>query len=156
MTFPSDTAIVALSRRASVMGQRLLESLGGEVTLYVDNRFAENASADAILFELPLSPIIANLFKEYSKLVLFLPLGAAVRLLAPNLAGKHIDPAVVCVDDTGRYAVSLLSGHEGGADDFAAEVASVLGATAVITSASHVLDTIAVDLLGREFGWNIP
>ena len=51
--------------------------------------------------------------------------------------------------------VSLVSGHVGGADELAQQVADVLGATAVITSASHVKDTLAVDLLGREFGWQV-
>ena len=68
---------------------------------------------------------------------------------------KHTDPAVVCVDDGGRFAVSLLSGHIGGADALAGEVAAILGSTPVITSAAHALDTLAVDLLGLELGWKI-
>ena len=59
------------------------------------------------------------------------------------------------MDDAGRFAVSLLSGHVGGADALALQVASILGAEPVITSASHVMDTLAVDLLGREFGWQL-
>jgi cobalt-precorrin 5A hydrolase len=62
---------------------------------------------------------------------------------------------VVCVDDAGRFAVSLLSGHLGGADVLAWEVADVLGGTPVITSASHVKNTLAVDLLGRGHGWRL-
>ena len=56
-------------------------------------------------------------------------------------------------DDSGRFVVSLLSGHVGGADALSEQVAGTIGATAVITSASHVLGTLAVDLLGSEFGW---
>ena len=62
---------------------------------------------------------------------------------------------MVCVDDGGRFAVSLLSGHVGGADRLAEEVAAILGAQPVITSASQVLETLAVDLMGQEFGWSI-
>ena len=76
-------------------------------------------------------------------------------MLAPLLQHKHRDPAVVCVDDAGRFVVSLVSGHVGGADELAQQVADILGATAVITSASHVKETLAVDLLGREFGWQV-
>jgi cobalt-precorrin 5A hydrolase len=84
-----------------------------------------------------------------------MPVGAAVRLLAPHLKHKHTDPAVVCVDDAGQFAVSLISGHKGGADDLASVVAGAIGAIPVITSASHVLNTLAVDMLGEEFGWTI-
>jgi cobalt-precorrin 5A hydrolase len=59
------------------------------------------------------------------------------------------------VDDAGQFAVSLLSGHLGGADRFAEEVARTIGATPVITSASYVTGTLAVDLLGQEYGWQL-
>ena len=68
---------------------------------------------------------------------------------------KQVDPAVVCVDDAGSFCVSLISGHVGGADRLAQEVAGHIGARAVITSASHASGTLAVDLLGREFGWRL-
>ncbi len=75
--------------------------------------------------------------------------------MAPSLESKQVDPAVVCVDDAGYFCVSLISGHVGGADRLAQEVARHLGATPVITSASHASGTLAVDLLGREFGWRL-
>ena len=106
-------------------------------------------------FDLPARPVVQRAFREYSSLVLFMSTGAAVRLLAPCLESKYEDPAVVCVDDAGRFCVSLLSGHLGGADRLAARVAECLGATPVITSASHATGTLAVDLLGQEFGWRI-
>jgi cobalt-precorrin 5A hydrolase len=106
-------------------------------------------------FDLPVRPVLGRLFNEYQQLVLFMPVGAAVRLLAPYLQDKRNDPAVVCVDDAGRFAVSLLSGHLGGADRLAEEVGQALGATPVVTSASHVTRTLAVDLLGYEFGWRL-
>jgi cobalamin biosynthesis protein CbiG len=78
-----------------------------------------------------------------------------VRLLAPWLRGKHLDPAVVAVDDQGRYAVALLSGHRGGANALARQVAEAIGAQAVITTASDLNGQMAVDLLGAEDGWRI-
>jgi cobalt-precorrin 5A hydrolase len=78
-----------------------------------------------------------------------------VRLVAPLLRDKREDPAVVVVDDAGHFAVSLLSGHLGGANALARRVAGALGAQAVVTTASEVLGTVAVDLLGREFGWQL-
>ena len=131
----------------------------GTARIHVVDRHAASvrvpSSVDVQSFSLPLRPVLKRLFGQYRRLVLFMPVGAAVRLLAPSLEHKQSDPAVVCVDDAGKFAVSLLSGHVGGADDLALEVAGIIGAQPVITSASYVMDTLAVDLLGREFGWRL-
>ena len=150
----TSTAVVAISRHGSGLARKLTSSLIGEVTLYLERRFHQEGEG-AEVYQLPVAPLLRRLFLEHRQLVLFMPVGAAMRLLAPCLKDKHADPAVVCVDDAGRFAVSLLSGHLGGADRLAQEVARVLGATPVITSASHVTGTLAVDLLGQEFGWQI-
>jgi cobalt-precorrin 5A hydrolase len=150
----SRTAIVAISRRGSDLARRLASSLPGQPTLHLDRRFFQVGDR-ALPFDLPVRPLIQQWFGEHQRLVLFMPVGAAVRLLAPCLGHKGRDPAVVCVDDNANFAVSLLSGHVGGADLLAEEVASALDATPVITSASHVTGTLAVDLLGREFGWKL-
>lgn len=152
-----DTTIVALSRSGSRLAADLQRRLPGNSRLYLDRRFAAAAAADTDtqVYDRPLRPVVQRLFSESRRLILFMPVGAAVRLLAPAMRHKHTDPAVVCVDDGGRFAVSLLSGHIGGGDALAGEVAAILGATPVITSASHALDTLAVDLLGLELGWKI-
>lgn len=162
MTIPApnaapDTAIVALSRSGSRLAADLQRRLPGKNRLYLERRFAEMAAADTDtwVYDRPLRPVLQRLFRENRRLILFMPVGAAVRLLAPAMQHKHTDPAVVCVDDGGRFAVSLLSGHIGGGDALAAAVAEILGATPVITSAAHALDTLAVDLLGLELGWKI-
>ena len=110
---------------------------------------------NVIPFDLPARPLVGRLFGECENLVLMMPVGAAVRLLADHIEDKHTDAAVVCVDDGGQFTVSLLSGHVGGADVLAERVAGAIGGTAVITSASHALGTLAVDLMGRKFGWRI-
>jgi len=76
-----------------------------------------------------------------------------IRSVAPLLKGKQEDPAVVVVDEACRYSISALSGHVGGANALAEQVASLLGAQAVVTTASDCLATIPVDILGRELGW---
>ena len=150
----SGTAVVALSRRGVHLARILAASLGDGTDLYLNRRFVESGDA-AHAFDLPLRPIIRKVISEYQAVVLFLPVGAAVRLIAPYLQDKYQDPAVVCIDDAGRFSVSLVSGHVGGADRLAESSARLLGATPVITSASHVTETLAVDLLGREFGWEL-
>lgn len=155
MNDSSSIAVVAISRGGAEVANRLVKGLRQDAELYVERRLAGDSIPEAIAFDLPVRPLIAGLFTSHRNLVLFMPVGAAVRLLAPYLESKAEDPAVVCVDDVGRFAVSLLSGHDGGADELAQSVAQVLDATPVITSASHVLNTLAVDMLGRQYGWRI-
>lgn len=81
--------------------------------------------------------------------------GIVVRAVAPLLAGKHDDPPVVVVDDGGRFAISLLSGHCGGANELAREVAGCIGATPVITTASDGRGIRAIDLHAADHGYVI-
>ena len=118
--------------------------------MYLDRRFHQG---DAIAFDLPLRPVLQRLFAEHQSLVLFMPLGAAVRLLAPSLEHKHHDPAVVCVDDAGRFAVSLLSGHLGGADRLTEEVAAILGGHHCSTLSELPTKTSMTDLVALNSNW---
>ncbi len=87
-------------------------------------------------------------WRECEALVCFLAVGAAVRLLAPLLAGKEVDPGVVCVDEARRFAVALLGGHGGGANALAERVADVLGGTAVVTTGTDAAGLPGLDTLG--------
>jgi cobalt-precorrin 5A hydrolase len=78
-----------------------------------------------------------------------------VRLIAPHLGNKEDDPAVVVVDEAGQFVIPVLSGHLGGANALAGRLATALGATPVLTTASDARQTLAVDLLGRELGWRL-
>ena len=153
----TQTAIVAVSRPGAVLARRLAPSIP-EATLYLERRTGGNSSASIEghrYYDLPLRPVIQDLFARHRELVVFLPIGATVRLLAPALGSKTRDPAVVCVDDAGRYAVSVLSGHVGGADVLAHRVADAIGAQAIVTSASDTLAVTPIDLVGRNAGWCI-
>ena len=97
-----------------------------------------------------LGALMPALWQEYDGLVCVMAAGIVVRLLAPLVTDKHHDPAVVVVDEAGSFAVSLLSGHLGGANDLARRVAKVTGGQAVITTASDVLGHTALDLWARE------
>jgi cobalt-precorrin 5A hydrolase/precorrin-3B C17-methyltransferase len=79
--------------------------------------------------------------------VLFAATGAAVRIVAPLLDDKRSDPAVVCVDEAGRFAVALCGGHHGGANDLARRVGALLGASSVVTTATDATGLVALDLL---------
>lgn len=99
-----------------------------------------------------LADAVGRQFHRYRGHVFFMAAGIVVRMIAPHLQGKTIDPAVVVVDDRGRHAISLLSGHIGGANALTRRVAEALGAEAVLTTASDVNRLPAVDLLAVERG----
>jgi cobalamin biosynthesis protein CbiG len=137
---PAEPAIVALTPRGLEVGRRLAQTLGrGEVLP------AESGARETL----------ANLFQSGRPLVCIMALGIVVRLLGPLVRDKKTDPPVVVVDEAGRFAVSVLGGHAGGANDLAREVAGAIGATAVITTASEALGLPALDLVGRSRGWKI-
>jgi cobalt-precorrin 5A hydrolase len=94
-------------------------------------------------------------FEQRHNLVCVMAAGIVVRSIAPYLKGKDTDPAVVVVDEAGRFAVSLLSGHIGGANELARRVAQVLGGTAVITTATDVHGLPALDVLAVAQGLSI-
>lgn len=94
-------------------------------------------------------------FAECHAVVAFLATGAAVRVLAPYLSGKAADPGVVCVDEERRFAVALLGGHAGGANELANRVSAVLGCEPVVTTASDAADVAALDSYGAELGFQV-
>jgi cobalt-precorrin 5A hydrolase len=76
-------------------------------------------------------------------------------MIAPLLQNKKVDPAIVCVDDAARFSICVLSGHVGRGNVFTERVASLLGATSVVTTASDAIGTLTVDILGRDLGWTL-
>jgi len=147
-------AIVTITRNGVKLGQRLTQLFPGS-HLYLPAKFASEPKAGEYSFQEPVKEVVRKVFSKYESLALIMAVGVAVRLLAPELKGKDKDPGVVVIDEKGKFAVSLLSGHRGGANQLASKIASVIGTQPVITTASEVGETIAVDLLGREFGWEL-
>ncbi|MFY1676346.1 precorrin-3B C(17)-methyltransferase [Streptomyces sp. WMMC905] len=100
------------------------------------------------VYEGDVAGAVRTAFAECEGLVCFLATGAVVRMVAPLLSDKRSDPGVVCVDEAGRFAVSLLGGHGGGANALAGEVGAVLGAEPVITTATDAAGLPGLDTLG--------
>ena len=93
-----------------------------------------------------IADLTAALFPVCRGLVFAAPCGVVVRALAPLVKSKFEDPAVVVLDVGGRWAVSLLSGHEGGANDLAVRVANWIGAEPVITTTTEALKSVIVGI----------
>ncbi|WP_053755476.1 precorrin-3B C(17)-methyltransferase [Streptomyces sp. MMG1533] len=100
------------------------------------------------VYEGPVGDAVRAAFAECEQLVCFLATGAVVRLVAPLLGDKTSDPGVVCVDEGGRFAVSLVGGHGGGANELASEVGELLGAQPVVTTATDAVGVPGLDTLG--------
>lgn len=149
-------AVVAITKHGTAIARRLQEQLP-ELDVYYPEKFAQGDEAvrEITVFSGSVVERVPTLFSSYSGLIGIFSLGAMVRLIAPLLRDKKTDPAVVVVDDRAEHVISVLSGHLGGANTLTHQVAKALAARPVITTASDVGQTIAVDLLGRTFGWEI-
>ncbi|OTA20306.1 cobalamin biosynthesis protein CbiG [Xenorhabdus beddingii] len=89
-------------------------------------------------------------FIQYGALIMIGATGIAIRVIAPLLKDKMTDPAVVVLDEKGQFAISLLSGHMGGANDLARQIADILEGQAVITTATDVNHIAALDILTQQ------
>ncbi|NIQ95075.1 MAG: cobalt-precorrin 5A hydrolase, partial [Desulfuromonadales bacterium] len=142
-------AIVAITGpgvlRARDLGNALPDS-----TVYYPERYAR--PTDERVFRGPVTELLPELFADYQGLICIMASGIVIRTLAPHLKGKAIDPAVVVMDEKGQYAISLLSGHLGGANDLARDAARAIGGEAVITTATDVNKLPAWDDVARKEG----
>jgi cobalt-precorrin 5A hydrolase len=147
-------AVYAITRHGIAIASRLASELG-DADLFVSEKLFAQAPASAKRFPLPMGPLLADTFAAYDAHVFVISVGAVVRMIAPLLRDKKIDPAVVCVDDAARFSICVLSGHVGRGNAFTERVAGVLGATSVVTTASDAIGTLTVDILGRDLGWTL-
>ena len=98
---------------------------------------------------------VARRWKDFDAFVFIGAMGICVRTIAPCIKDKHSDPAVVCVDSLGLNAISVLSGHVGGANQLAEDIAALLGARSVITTQSDNAGLWALDTFEQRFDWPI-
>jgi cobalt-precorrin 5A hydrolase len=154
MTARRPLAVYAITRHGVAIAAKALAGLPG-ADLYVPDKLQALAPAGAKTLPLPMGPLLADTFLGYDCHVFVISVGAVVRMVAPLLRNKKVDPAVLCVDDANRFTICVLSGHVGRGNAFAERVAAVLENQAVITTASDALGTLTVDILGRDLGWTL-
>lgn len=141
------TAIIAVTGGGADLARRLAESMP-ESEVFLPEKFRRDDACN--YFSAPLGDVLPELFAEAGGLVCLMATGIVVRLLAPHLRGKDRDPGVVVADEEGRFAISLLSGHLGGANELAGRVAAATGGQAVITTATDVNELPAWDDVARR------
>jgi len=146
-------SVLAITKNGVKIGLSLKE-LYPAFTVFAPEKFSDNTS-EIEWYSESTSEKIVGLFKTSDALICLFSLGAVIRLISPHIKDKKNDPAVLVIDDKMNFVISVLSGHLGGANELASQIAKKLGATPVITTAADVNKTIPVDLVGREFGWKI-
>lgn len=142
-----DTAIYGLTPQSAGLGRLLAERLDGD--LFLPKGLAEEHGARPFQ---RLLDAVGESFPLYRRHVFIAAAGIVVRAVAPHLRSKRTDPAVVALDHRGRHVVSLLSGHLGGANRLAEEVAAITGGVPVITTATDTEGVVSIDLLAEERG----
>ncbi len=145
-------AILSVSRLGFAQSKNLLESYP-EAAVYTSGPWIESWASP---IEPDLKTLTGNLFAETDALIFIMASGIAVRMIAPFLAGKDADPAVLVMDDQGKWVIPLLSGHLGGANHLAQEISERTGAQAVVTTATDGKGLTAVDMLAVKNNWIIP
>ena len=148
-----NVSVLAITKNGINIGEKLKE-LFPNWDIFVPSKLS-NENKSIIWYSEPTSDKIIELFKNSDALICLFSLGAVIRLIAPYLKDKKTDPAVIVIDDKTNFVISVLSGHIGGANELTQEISEKLNALPVITTAADVNKTIAVDLVGREFGWKI-
>ena len=127
--------IIALTEAGKRLGERLASALDDAELWYKPEPFAAK---------------VQQAFQAGDALIMICATGIAVRAIAPVIVNKREDPPVVVLDETGRYAVPLLSGHEGGANELARQLTQLIGAELVLTTANPYLQPIYCAGLGCE------
>lgn len=141
-------AVLALTKSGAELAFRIGAELQAEI--YMKEEFAGEQSPPVHLLGEDFGELVQKIFPEYDALVMIMACGIAVRTIAPCLTDKYHDPAVVVLDEKGRYVISLLSGHHGGANRLATEVAAVTGGAPVITTATDLNGVPAFDVFALE------
>jgi cobalt-precorrin 5A hydrolase len=145
---PGPIAILAVADEGAHLGLGLARRFSApeRVTLWAARPYV----AAARVYEGSLSDLVGSLWPDHAAIIGIMASGIMVRSLAAHVGSKLSDPGVVVVDDAGRFAVSLLSGHEGGANRLAEQVAAELNGVAVVTTGSEARRRLVVGVGARK------
>ncbi|MBM7870825.1 cobalt-precorrin 5A hydrolase [Clostridium pascui] len=131
-------AVISITKN----GDNLAKKIGEKFNIHL---FSKNLSKDFNFKE-----VVRNSFENYEAVVFITSTGIAVRSIAPYITTKDKDPAVIVIDNLGKFVISLLSGHLGGANKITKDIALILRAEPIITTATDNLGIIAPDMIAKE------
>ena len=146
-TRPINTAIWVVTPNGLALAEKIMAAWP-DTTLFYTRRLKGKVPRGTCVDRL--TQAITDEFNRFSGHFFIMSTGIVVRMIAPLIKNKTVDPAIVVMDDTGRFVISLLSGHIGGANVLAQKVAAISGATPVITTATDVNKRPAIDVIALE------
>lgn len=132
-------AIISVSKKGQELAFDLKDKLDSDSTIIKCDLYHKNVKE--------CFPI---LFYEYDAIIAVMASGILIRSVAPLLESKVTDPAVINIDDNGKFVISTLSGHLGGANELAGKVAGLIDATPVITTSTDVNKKLGIDVLAKD------
>jgi len=136
------TAVFAITEKGASLGEKLAQELSAD--FFLPESVEAQSFQNCQRYTEKLSEFVPKIFGVYDGLIFVMAAGIVVRMVARCAESKFKDPAVVVIDEAGRYAISLLSGHEGGANKLAYRVAMLSGAEPVVTTATEANKKIVV------------
>ncbi len=143
-----DKFITAVTKKGSALAIRLAPHLNAACR--VPLHFMDSP-VDPRGYQIPVKQVIKEAFPKYAVLILIMAASGAVRSIAPLLRDQRTDPAVVVLDEEGRFVISLLSGPLGEGNQLAREIAALTGGASVITTATEVSNLPRLDSLAQQY-----
>ena len=132
-------AILPVTEKGVELAKKISAEVGGQI--FIKDRDFDN-----------LKNFVAEIFAKFDALIFICATGIAVRMIAPHIVSKLSDPAVVVIDERGKNVISLLSGHVGGGNFLTQQIAEILNANSVITTATDVEEKISADSFASQLG----
>ena len=142
-------AVVAITRRGVETALKIkdtLDRVGLNSKVYAPKKYNQNG---VVTFDKKLADFVKENYTTVDAIVAVMATGITIRAVAPLVESKLTDPAVVGVDATGKFVISLLSGHYGGANELTHTIAKGIGATPVITTASDIMGKMSVEEIAK-------
>ena len=140
-------AVIAVSPQGITIAEQLKAEWQEQLTIFSTH---QHSSVESIR---NIKEHVDAHFGDYSAWIFIGAMGICIRTIAEHVQHKYHDPAVINIDSTGRFVVSVLSGHVGGANELTEHIASLLGAQAVVSTKTDNTGLWALDLFSRKYGW---
>lgn len=138
-------ACLSFTDKGGRIGDTIINILKNDASIIKEIHHYRNSSIKG-----GIKSILGDLIDKHDGIVFISAAGIAVRMISPYIKDKRYDPAVVVVDDMGRYSISLLSGHIGGANFLCQYIANVIGAEPIITTASDGRGIESIDMYAER------
>lgn len=138
----NNLAVITLCNQGAELARQIITNLGGDLFVHttVDITDSKGERFERVI------ALTKKIFPKYSGIIYIMPSGVVSRAIAPLVSSKYTDPAIIVMDVLGRYAISFLSGHEGGANNLAIKIGNITGAEPVITTTTEVIKQYTIGI----------